>query len=309
MKILVTGGAGFIGSHIVDRLISENAGEVIVLDNLSRGKRENLAQSIDQVRFIAGDIRDPRILRESMSGVEVLYHLAAQSNVLGAVYDIDYSFQTNVAGTFEVLKAAEIAGVKRFIFASSREVYGEPTALPVAETAPLVPKNAYGASKAAGEMYCGVFTRRMEVIVLRLSNVYGPRDAGRVIPLFVEKAVRGEPLEVFGRHKVLDFLWIETLTDVLYRLRNCTCPEMPVNVASGKGTILVDLAHRVRSLTGGQCAVRVAENRAAEVSRFIADIRRAQSLFGLPCPDDPLEHLREMVQHVVRSGRGAVAGC
>src|SRR5579875_503881 len=127
MKILVTGGAGFIGSHLVDRLVSEHAGDVVVLDNLSRGNLQNLSQSFDRIRFVTGDIRDPLVLSRCVAGIDVLYHLAAQSNVLDAVCDIDHSFQTNVSGTLQVLKAAKEAGVKRVIFTSSREVYGEPT--------------------------------------------------------------------------------------------------------------------------------------------------------------------------------------
>lgn len=309
MKILVTGGAGFIGSHLVDRLISQDAGQVIVLDNLSRGKRANLSQSIHRIQFIAGDIRDPLILRKHFEGVDVLYHLAAQSNVLGAVGDINYSFQTNVAGTFETLKAAAAAGVKRVIFTSSREVYGEPTALPVPETAPLLPKNPYGASKVAAEMYCRVFAGpEMEVYILRLSNVYGPRDSERVIPLFIEKAMRGEPLDVFGPDKVLDFLWIDTLTDLLHRLRNCVCPNIPLNIASGKGTNLIDLAQRISSITGNQSPVRVSANREPEVNQFVADIARAQELLALPSPDDPIEHIPAIVQHFSRTILGTAAG-
>jgi UDP-glucose 4-epimerase len=304
MRILITGGAGFIGSHLVDRLVSNDAGEVIVLDNLSRGRLQNLSRSIDRIRLVTGDIRDRMLLKHCMQGVDLVYHLAAQSNVLNAVRDIDYSFETNVVGTFEVLKAAKETDVERLIFTSSREVYGEPLSLPVPETAPLSPRNAYGASKAAGEIYCRVFAGvGLEIVILRLANVYGPRDFDRVIPLFSQQAVNGETLNVFGTAKILDFLWIVDLIDVLCKAASRPCPETPVNVGSGKGTRLIDLAHRISLLVEGGSAVEVTDNRQPEVNRFIADVTRAQQLFDLACPDDPIEHLPRITQEFTRNIR------
>ena len=124
MRILVTGGAGFIGSHLVDRLVLDQAGEVTVLDNFSRGRIENLAKSQQHIHIVQGDIRDRALLQKEMIGVDLVYHLAAQSNVLGAIRDLDYSFTTNVVGTYEVLRAAAAAGVRRVIFAATSERSG-----------------------------------------------------------------------------------------------------------------------------------------------------------------------------------------
>ena len=301
MKILVTGGAGFIGSHLVDRLVFDRTAEVSVLDNLSRGRIEHLVQSQHRVQFIQGDIRDRSLLRDTMTDADLVYHLAAQSNVLGAVRDVDYSFETNVVGTYEVLRAAAAAGVRRVIFSSSREVYGEPASLPVNETAPIAPKNAYGVSKAAGEMYCRLLAdARLEVLVFRLANVYGPRDRDRVIPLFTEQALRGEPLTVFGNSKVLDFLWIGDLVDVLLQAQHCPCPDSPVNLGSGKGTNLIDLANRISTLTGGHSTVSVAAERQPEVGCYIADVTTARTLFQLHCPDDPIEHVPAIIEEIRR---------
>ena len=297
MRILVTGGAGFIGSHLVDRLVLDQADEVSVLDNFSRGRIEHLAKSQHQVRIARGDIRDRALLDKEMSGVELVYHLAAQSNVLGAIRDLDYSFTTNVVGTYEVLRAAVAAGVRRVIFASSREVYGEPQSLPVPETAPNAPKNAYGVSKAAGEMYCRLYAdAELEVIVFRLANVYGPRDRDRVIPLFAEQALTGEPLTVFGSGKILDFLWIGDLVEVLRHASQCPCLQGPVNLGSGKGTNIVDLAKRISTLTGGRSPVSVIEERQPEVGRFVADVAEAQRVFLLRRPEDPIEHVPAIVE-------------
>jgi len=299
MKILVTGGAGFIGSHLVDRLVRDNAGQVTVLDNFSRGREQNLAQSRDRIELVRGDIRDRGLLQSVMQGVNLVFHLAAQSNVLGAVKDLDYSFETNVVGTYEVLRAAEAAGAKRVIFSSSREVYGEPASLPVSETALVAPKNAYGASKATGEMYCRLFVNRgMEVVILRLANVYGTRDRDRVIPLFAEQSFAGKALTVFGRNKLLDFLWIDNLLDVLVKASACARPKDAVNIGSGKGINLVDLAKRVAALTGNSSKVQVIEERAPEVGRYVADVGLARELFDLHCPEDAIEHLPAVVQFI-----------
>ena len=168
MRLLVTGGAGFIGSHLVDRLVAAGYGRITVLDNLRRGCIGNLAESRKRIRFLEGDIRDLDWVRRAMRGVGIVYHLAAQSNVLGARQDEDYSFTTNVAGTLNVLRAARDSGVKRLLFTSSREVYGDPESIPVPESAPLAPKNGYGASKMAGEAYCRAFQGQgMDICIVR----------------------------------------------------------------------------------------------------------------------------------------------
>ena len=183
MGVVVTGGAGFIGHHLVAALARSTANDlgepIVVLDNLHRGQPRALAPWIASgaVRFIQGDLRDPRAVAEALVGASVVYHLAAQANVVGSETDPDYAFTTNVVGTEILLRAASAAGVRRVVFASSREVYGQPQALPVPETAPLAPRNTYGASKAAGEMLArAAATGGLEIVALRLANVYGPGD-------------------------------------------------------------------------------------------------------------------------------------
>jgi UDP-glucose 4-epimerase len=173
MRILITGGAGFVGSHLAHSLAGDGRHEIVVLDNLARGRAENLRPCNQHIRFIQGDIRDEASVREAMQGASIVFHLAAQANVLGALADPDYSFQTNVWGTL-------VVGVQRVVFSSSREVYGDASTLPVAENAPLLPKNQYGASKAAAEQYCRVFTTTegLDVNILRFSNIYTSMGQG-----------------------------------------------------------------------------------------------------------------------------------
>jgi len=303
VKILVTGGAGFIGSHLVRRLLRDGAGSVTVLDNFHRGRPENLADCLDQIRLLRADVRSPSALREALGGVDLVYHLAAQSSVMGAEADADYTFQTNVVGTFELLLAARANGVRRVVFTSSREVYGDPLRVPVPETAPLKPKNLYGASKVAGEAYCSVFSSEgLETAVLRLANVYGPGDTDRVIPLFVERALHGQPLVLYGGQQVLDFVPIDTVVEALCKAGLGDPISEPLNIGSGKGITISKLSRCVLELTGWQSQLQIVPARQTEVTRFVADIARAGRVLGLAPPADPLFGLHELVDWV-RAGR------
>ena len=301
MRVLVTGGAGFIGSHLTDYLVSEKH-EVVILDNFTRGHREYLAKSLSDVTVIDGDIRDRDALSQVMKGIDVVFHLAAQSNVVGAVKDIEYSFSTNVVGTFEVLRAASNAGVRRLVFSSSREVYGEAVKLPVGEKAPLNAKNAYGASKIAGELYCPIFrSEAFEVNVLRFANVYGPRDRGRVIPIFLDNAAAGTPFKIFGGGQLIDFVWIETVVATLCRAAFGPVLPGPVNVGSGKGTSLQKLAEEVIRITGTSSRIEIAPARSYETERFVADIAEGERLLSFTPPDDPLFGLSRMLTASIKA--------
>jgi len=294
-KALVTGGAGFIGAHLVRKLAAQGT-EVLVLDNLKRApkaKAEALAQ-LARVRMLEGDIRRFDLLAPAVRGVDVVFHLAAQSNVMGAVVDPDYSITTNVLGTFNVLRAAAEAGVPRIVFTSSREVYGDPHALPVAEDAPLLAKNPYGASKVAGEAYCRTFASgRLSIEVVRLANVYGAGDSDRVIPLWLSAALAGQNLQVYGGEQVIDFLWVGTCVDALLFAAEHGLPG-PVNIGSGIGTKILDLASRVLEVTRSSSQVVRTAPREIEVAKFVADTRRMRAL-GLQPEPDPLAHLGELV--------------
>jgi len=293
----VTGGAGFIGHHLVRQLARNPKNAVTVIDNLRRGDLTNLYPCLAGIVFHRQDIRDRSALDEAMRGCEVVFHLAAQASVMGAIQDAEYSCSTNVLGTFHVLQAARHAGVKRVVFTSSREVYGEPENLPVPETALLRPKNPYGASKAAGEMYCRVFGHKdLEVVVLRLTNVYGPRDADRVIPLFVERALRDLPLFLYDGTQILDFVWIDFVVDALVRAGFGQFFPEPLNIAAGRGVTIAALAKRILDLTNSRSLLKTGPRRDVEVSRFVADTTRAQARLGLPVPADPLFGLEEVIK-------------
>jgi UDP-glucose 4-epimerase len=167
-------------------------------------------------------------------------------------------------------------------------VYGEGATLPVSEDAPLEPRNIYGASKAAGEKCCGAFMSGMEISIVRLANVYGPGDQGRVIPKFVHAALRDQPLTLFGATQVMDFVWVDTVVDALVRLGTGPHLAGPFNIGCGRGTTIVDLAQRVVAAAGSRSTVEIAARRDVEVMRFVADTRAAERDLGLGIPDDPL---------------------
>lgn len=290
-RVLVTGGAGFIGRHLVAALLAAGH-QVSVLDNLQRGDRDAVAR-LGITRFIMADIRDREAVIDAARGMDIIYHLAAQSNVLGAVSDVDYSFTTNVVGTYNVLSAARNLGAGRVVFTSSREVYGEVDRLPVDEDRPMNPKNAYGASKVAGEVYSRTFaaTYGLDVSVLRLANVYGTGDRDRVIPIWLERAQQGKSLQLYGGNQVLDFVPVGLVVEALQRAGSTSLGGLPVNVGSGTGTTLRDLAIRVQALAGGRIQLDVLPARSVEVSRFTADVTHMKSLLGLEPPADPLTEL------------------
>jgi UDP-glucose 4-epimerase len=198
LRVLVTGGAGFIGSHLVDRLVVEGY-RVRVVDNLSSGKLENIGAHLgsNSVGLMLGDLKDPEVALKAVDGVSVVFHIAANPEVRVSYTSPDVHFRENVVVTFNVLEAARRRGVKEIVFASSSSVYGEPGSIPVGEDAPLRPVSVYGASKASCESlihaYTGLYGLR--AVVLRYANIVGPRMRHGVVWDFIVK-LRGNPVEL-----------------------------------------------------------------------------------------------------------------
>jgi UDP-glucose 4-epimerase len=183
------------------------------------------------------------------------------------------------------------------IFASSREVYGEPIGLPVDEDSPLLAINSYGASKVAGEAYCRAFRREfgLQVGILRIASVYGQRDVGRVIPLWVDQALTGSELSVYGGKQVIDLIWIDQVIEALVRAAQLEGPFPPMNIGSGTGTRIIDLARRIGRLACGQPRIRLQPARTMEVTRFVANIDRMRQMLGIEPPLDPLMYLPRLL--------------
>ncbi|MCC6056596.1 MAG: NAD-dependent epimerase/dehydratase family protein [Desulfurococcaceae archaeon] len=214
MKILVTGGAGFIGSHLVDRLVRDGY-RVRVVDNLSSGRLENIKHHLDagNVEIIVGDLKDPQVALEAVEGVDVVFHFAANPEVRVSTTNPEIHFNENIVATFNLLEAMRMKGVKELVFASSSSVYGEPEEIPVDENAPIRPVSVYGASKAACEALIHAYTKLygVKAVVLRYANIVGPRLRHGVVWDFINKLLKNPTeLEILGDGKqVRSYIYVD----------------------------------------------------------------------------------------------------
>jgi UDP-glucose 4-epimerase len=284
MKVLVTGGAGFIGSHVVDAYLAAGH-EVLVVDNLCTGKRENLNP---KARFHELDILDPKtaeLIRAERP--DVLNHHAAQMDVRRSVADPLFDARTNILGTITLLEAARQAGVRKVLFVSSGgAAYGEQETFPAPETHPTWPVSPYGVSKRSGELYCHFFQveYRMPFVAFRYANVYGPRqdphgEAG-VVAIFSGRMLRGEPVTVNGDGKqTRDYVYVGDVArmSLLALERDSTGP---VNIGTGRETDVNELAATLLEVSRSRSEVRHGPAKGGEQRRSVVDIRRAAEVFG-----------------------------
>jgi len=287
MRALVTGGAGFIGSNLVDALVEAGA-DVVVLDDLSTGFAENIS---DAATLVEGEVSDPDAVARAVAGCEVVFHLAAHRAVLRSVEQPLETDRANVGGTLTVLVAARDAGARRVVCASSSSVYGGAELLPTPETAPLLPRSPYAVSKLAGEHYCRVFWELfgLETVALRYFNVYGPRQRpdsryAAVIPLFVDALLRGVPPEVHGDGlQSRDFTFITDAVAANLRAAEAPaqqCAGRAYNVAGGAAYSLLELIDILRRNIGVEVTPSHVAPRAGDVRHTRADIAAAASDLG-----------------------------
>jgi len=250
MRVLVTGGAGFIGSHLVDRLIA-NGHHVTVLDNFSTGKRNNLANVLRSKSLVItrGDIRRIHRLLPKLERVDRVCHLAAMTDVHASIRDQVLTSEVNLTGTLRVLETARKLGAQRVVFASSAAVYGSPSTLPITEDVDVVPISPYGASKAASELYCGSFEENhgIETISLRYFNIYGPRQASTqysgVISVFARRLLRRLPLRIFGDgSQSRDFIYVADAVEATVAALEKPLLNRVFNIATGRETTILKLA-------------------------------------------------------------------
>ena len=277
-RALITGGNGVIGSHLADALLAERC-DVILYDIHFNWHTAHASSKV------LGDVVTCERLRELVGKVDVVLHLAAVSTVAEAQRDPMACLRVNVEGTLSVAQLSAELG-KPFVYASSREVYGNPEDLPVREDSPKNPLSIYGTSKLAGELLLNNLrrTQNLKYLIIRLSNVFGStRDIPtRVIPRFVRSALDGAPLTVFGGEQVLDFTFIDDVVQNVMGLldRIDRIEGEDYNLASGRGISVVDLAQTVRELTGSSSEVAKTSGRAFDVERFIGDATKARKLLG-----------------------------
>ncbi len=290
MRYLVTGGAGFIGSHLVERLVREGA-TVSVLDDLSTGRRENLRPVRERIRFIRGSVARLDVCRRAMQGVDYVLHHAALTSVPQSTRTPVIAHHVNATGTLNVLLAAQEAGVRRVVFAGSTAAYGDVAEQPTHEGLVPQPLSVYAASKLTGEAYCQAFwhTHRLETVVLRYFNIFGPRQNlnsqyGAVIPLFVASALRGEPPMIFGDgQQTRDFTYVANVVDA--NVLACHAPTEQVvgrvfNVGCGSATSINELWRQIADLVGVTVEPLYDTPRAGDVRHSFASIDRARELLG-----------------------------
>src|SRR6266540_4074750 len=257
---LVTGGAGFIGSHLAQRLVALGH-HVRVVDNLSTGSEANLAGMADDIEFLRGDLCEVDVCRRAVAGIDVVFHVAALPSVPRSLKDPWASHAANVSATVRLLEACKEAKVARVIYSSSSSVYGDTPVLPKAESVEPLPRSPYAASKLAGEQYVLAFARSgaMEGVALRYFNVFGPRQSphsayAAVIPRFFQAALEGRSAVVYGDgHQTRDFTYVDNVVDANILAASAlgtTATGWPVNVGAGTRTTLLGLISLMGTITG-----------------------------------------------------------
>jgi nucleoside-diphosphate-sugar epimerase len=300
---LVTGGAGFIGSHIAESLV-KRGDRVRVLDNLITGRRENLSPIADRIEFIEGDIRDYATTLRAAEGARVIFHQAAVPSVPRSVAEPALNHDINVNGTFNVLMAAREAGARRVVYAASSSAYGDTETLPKHEEMPPNPLSPYAAAKLFGEYYCQVFTRvyNLKTVSLRYFNVFGPRQDpsspySGVISKFITTLLNGETPVIYGDgEQSRDFTYVENVVDA--NLRAAESEEAighVINLGIGQRVTLNQLLAELQKIIGSNLPASYEETRAGDVRHSLAAISRAKDLIGY----SPLVGLAEGLKRTV----------
>jgi UDP-glucose 4-epimerase len=291
MKILITGGAGFIGSHLCEKY-TEEGHTVICLDNFSSGNLINIRHLLTRKNFklVNGDIRQFDLLEKIVRDVEVIVHLAAQIHVDRSIVEPQLTYEVNVLGTHNILEAARIYDVRRVIYASTSEVYGSAQYVPMDENHPLDAPHPYGASKIAADRMCYAFiqTYNMDISIMRLFNAFGPKQKdsgyGGVISLFVKRVLAGAPPIIYGDgHQTRDYSYIKDVVSAYDSVLNYNKPlTEPINFGSGREIRIIDLANEIIKLCGkeGQIEPVHVEPRPGEVQRLLAKTSKAEEILG-----------------------------
>ena len=309
-KFLVTGGAGFIGSHIVDYLLQNNAAEVVVLDNLSEGYKNNIAQwlSDERFKFIEGDICNYETVKRAMKGIDFVSHQAALGSVPRSIKDPIATNNANVTGFLNVLNAAREAQVKRMVFASSSSVYGDSPILPKVENQIGQPLSPYAVTKRVNELYADVFykTYGMEVIGLRYFNIFGPRQNpdgpyAAVVPLFIRSILTLQAPFINGDGgQTRDFTYVENAVQANIKALFTAHPDAPgkiYNVAVGERVSILEMYQILRDFAGKGIDALHREAREGDIRDSLANITLAKTLLGY----DPQIKMREGLERTLAS--------
>ena len=281
MKILVTGGAGFIGSHIVEHF--QGKAEVRVLDNLRSGFRHNLAPF--QHELIEASILDRAAVRQAMQGVDYVFHLAAMISVPESMAKPIECNEINTTGTLIVLEEAALAGVKKLTLSTSAAIYGDNPTVPKIETMLAEPKSPYAVTKLDGEFYCKMFadTGRLQTACLRYFNVFGPRQDPKsqyaaAVPIFIDRAVKNLPITIYGDgDQTRDFIFVKDIVAANVFFATQSSATGVFNMAYGQKITIKELAQKIVTLTGSQSEIKHAPERAGDVKHSLAAIDKLRA--------------------------------
>ena len=285
-KFLVTGGAGFIGSNICKRLVSQDC-FVRVVDNLLTGKKSNLAEVIDKIEFIHADMGDSEVAQSAMQDIDVVFHEGALPSVPVSIENPAATHKHCVDATFTLLLAARDAGIKRFVYAASSSAYGDAPTSPKVETMPACPLSPYAVAKLTGEYYCSVFCKifGLETISLRYFNVFGPQQDpasqyAAAIPAFVTAILKDEPPTIYGDgEQSRDFTYIDNIVDAnLLAARAKRTQGEVVNIACGQAVTVNEIIDMINNLLGKNVKPQYADPRPGDVKHSLADITAAKNL-------------------------------
>lgn len=285
-RILVTGGAGFIGSNLVDVLTPDN--NVVVLDDLSSGTLANLEKSKDKINFVKGDVRDEKLVTDLVSKADVVFHLAANVGNVKSIEDPVFDMDVNVKGTLNLLQACRQSKIERLVYSASSAIFGEAKHLPMDEGHPIQPESPYAVSKLAAEKYCFAFHKvyGIPVSAVRYFNVYGPRQGSsgysNAIPIFFRRVKEGNPIIIFGDGKqTRDFVFVGDVVQA--NILAATTPAAigeSFNIGAGKAQDVNELVVLIDKLTGNTRAAEYAPARLGEVRHSQANISKAQNVLG-----------------------------
>lgn len=288
MKYLVTGGAGFIGSHIVEGLLKKG-GEVTVLDNFETGNRKNLVDFLPDIEMIEGDIRDEGTVKSAMKGIDVVFHQAAVPSVPRSIREPLYTHDVNVNGTLTLLLGARIERVSRFVFASSSSIYGDTPTLPKTEDMAPSPLSPYAVQKLMGEYYVRVFYQAysLPTVALRYFNVFGPRqdpnsEYAAVIPKFIDRILDKKPPVIYGDGtQSRDFTYIQNVVDAnILASENGRCLGEVLNISTGIRFEIENVAERIGEVLGFDTSPIHDPPRDGDIKHSLGDISRAKKLLG-----------------------------
>ena len=279
-SILVTGGCGFIGSNLVAKLL-ENDYQVKVLDNLSVGKMGNIPSN---VYLVVGDIRNEKLVSETVAGMDAVVHLAAHTNVIESIEQPQLDFDINVRGTFNLLRQSVENSVEKFIFASSNAAVGEQDP-PIAETAVPAPLSPYGASKLSSEALCSAFSGSygLQTISLRFANVYGPRSNHKesVVAKFFRKALRNEELTIYGDgNQTRDFIYTDDICHAILLAINDKSTTGVFQIGTGVEIKIINLAKQIKKIANSDSGIVLAPPRKGEIIRNYSCIDKAKKILG-----------------------------